>query len=745
MSSLPYVKALEAITNRCRTDITALKKDGKMIWTKQSLTPARMVAHLEGRGARGLCPIKAGERTCKVAVLDLDSHKGETPQSAMFKAASDIADRLFIDGVYAIAFRSSGGNGIHLYMLWNDEQDAYSIRKYLGGVLGELGLRNGAGGVAQGQVEIFPKQDYVPEDGNGSQFILPLAGKSVPLDLVVGLELDNDAVLDDAFWPISHGVPVIPRTLPVRTERAPVEMSAELAKLTGYVMALDPDLEYDSWLKVGMALHQATAGSDEGFAVWDDWSSEGTKYPSTEALRAKWDSFDDGRDGGVTANTLEMMARGVHYNADILDDFEVIEEHAIEPVKEKGTLQAATGEARKALPKFTYTKHGEIECTIGNVKKAIERPDLCGWEIKLDCFRDEIMRHDGKKWAQFTDADYTRLRLRLEKNGFKPVGRELMRDVVGEVADTNRFDSAIEWLNAIDPWDGVPRIDTFLCNYMGAENNEYVRAVGAYMWTALAGRVLEPGCQVDMVPILEGKQGVRKTSAVKAIVPHKELFCNVSFTEKDDDLARKMRGRLIAEIGELKGLHSRDLETIKEFIVRTDENWIPKFKEFGTTFPRRLIFIGTTNQAEFLADETGNRRWLPVHVEWCDVDRIKADRNQLWAEARERFKVAGIAYQDAERLAENVHEKYMMHDAWEEIFGAWLHAADLDGKSPASNEFLLISDILRDAYHFDTKQIKRGDELRIGKILRKAGYERAVRRVNGKPAKVWVPSVTLLV
>ncbi len=84
-----------------------------------------------------------------------------------------------------------------------------------------------------------------------------------------------------------------------------------------------------------------------------------------------------------------------------------------------------------------------------------------------------------------------------------------------------------------------------------------------------------------------------------------------------------MRGRLVAEIGELRGLNTKELESIKAFVTRTHENWIPKYREFATQFPRRLVFVGTTNEDEFLADKTGNRRWLPVEVSKVDVKAIK--------------------------------------------------------------------------------------------------------------------------
>jgi len=270
------------------------------------------------------------------------------------------------------------------------------------------------------------------------------------------------------------------------------------------------------------------------------------------------------------------------------------------------------------LPAFKRDKYGRIEATIENAVKAVACVDFCAMNIRFDSFRDEIMyaAAGDDVFATFSDADYSRLRIRLESKGFKPVGRELIRDAVGLVADNNPFDSAIAWLNAL-PWDGHPRVENFLRDCFGASDTDYVRAVSLYLWTALAGRVLSPGVKADMVPILVGDQGAVKSSSVAAMVPGVEFFTEISFSEKDEDLARKMRGRLIAEIAELRGLHTRELDSIKAFIARTHETWVPKYREFAVQFPRRLVFIGTTNQDEFLADETGNRRWLPVPGAGC--------------------------------------------------------------------------------------------------------------------------------
>lgn len=393
------------------------------------------------------------------------------------------------------------------------------------------------------------------------------------------------------------------------------------------------------------------------------------------------------------------------------------------------------------LPAFIRNeKTGQIKATIDNAAKAVMRPDFCGVQIRFDQFRDEIMfaPENSDQWQPFADADYSRLRITLERRSFEAVGKELIRDVVMLAADEQPFDSAMTWLESLK-WDGVPRIDSFFQHYFGVEPSAYCRAVSLYTWTALAGRVLAPGCKADMVPILVGPQGCGKSAGVAALSPDPSFFTEISFAEKDDDLARKMRGRLVAEIGELRGLHTKELESIKAFITRTHENWIPKYREFATQFPRRLVFIGTTNQDEFLADDTGNRRWLPLRVGRVLVEQLKTDVLQLWAEARETFKrLGGVQFHDAEVLAAGEHEQHTIKDAWLEIVENWLDAPDsLTDEVPRTREFLRAADVLRDAIGLDPRSIGKREEMRISNVLQNCGYKRAQRRVDGKKCKVW--------
>ena len=111
----------------------------------------------------------------------------------------------------------------------------------------------------------------------------------------------------------------------------------------------------------------------------------------------------------------------------------------------------------------------------------------------------------------------------------------------------------------------------------GYSDTPYTRAVGQYLWSALAGRVLCPGVKADMVPVAVGAQGARKSTAVAAMAPAPEHFMEADLSRSDDDQARLMRGKLVIELAELNGLRTREAEHIKAFVSRTHEHWTPKY------------------------------------------------------------------------------------------------------------------------------------------------------------------------
>jgi predicted P-loop ATPase len=150
------------------------------------------------------------------------------------------------------------------------------------------------------------------------------------------------------------------------------------------------------------------------------------------------------------------------------------------------------------------------------------------------------------------------------------------------------------------------------------------------------------------------------------------------------------------------------------------------------------VFIGTTNQNEFLADETGNRRWLPVNATFADRDAITADQLQLWAEARLKFIANGVMWSEAQALAGDAHAEHTVTDTWAESVEHWLNEPEFEGEIQRRATPIRTHDVLVGALNFVARDIQRVHENRVGRLMVALGFEKRVRRVDGRNTKVWV-------
>lgn len=694
---------------------------------KRKLKKEQLRDHIKGLYAVGLSPIRPGTDTTRVALFDLDNHSEQSIN--VRRIALELEGAAFDRGLLATSFTSSSGRGVHVYFVWDDDQDAASCIALLTQVLEDCLLLPGTGGLEKSQVEIFPKQASVDADSYGSMFILPYAFESEWLS---------------GSWQASQSVPVIPK---VDSRDTPDAGEVDPELLRSAVAALpNADVDYDEWRNTVFAIHAASGGTDAGLALAREWSSKSDKHDDEFLSERVWPYAKAGK--GITARTLLAKAHAAGWHDDIAVQFDDLgEEEKEQPLKQgdtNGDKKPAAVTKKQAkdvtLPGFARDSKGRIEATLVNIEAAL-RAAMPGGDLGFDSFTQQIMLRRGGEWQALRETANVAMRLELERKGFKPIAKEAFRDVLLKVAEETTFDSAQDWLHGLT-WDAVPRVEKFLTTYFGVIDSGYHRSVARYWWSAMAGRVCQPGIQTDMVPVLVGEQGTGKSTALTRMVPCREQLVEIDLTARDADLSRIMQGALIGEIAELRGLNSREDEHIKAFVTRTQEKWVPKYQEYPRVFDRRLLFVGTTNQTEFLSDHTGNRRWLPVRVGVIDRDRLEADRDQLWAEAHTLYREHGVLFQQAEKLAKVVQADFEIEDPWEVTIGRYLRDVQTDFRPESVTdvprvgvvETLVLSGVMP-----DVSRINRGHHMRLSRIMRRFGWEHVKFYEDGRQVRGYSP------
>jgi hypothetical protein len=236
-----------------------------------------------------------------------------------------------------------------------------------------------------------------------------------------------------------------------------------------------------------------------------------------------------------------------------------------------------------------------------------------------------LMHTIGDPLAQFdhrpvTDDDITILTEFLQKAGLRRISRDIVRDAVSARARENAFHPVREYLNALT-WDGKSRVRVWMTTNLGADLSAYTQSVGTMFLVSLVARVYEPGCKVDYMPVLEGPQGAMKSAACAVLGG--EFFSDcLPDVAAGKDVAQHLRGKWVIEIGEMHAMNRAESAQLKAFITRQVERYRPSYGRFEVVEPRQCVFIGTTNQATYLRDETGGRRfWFNMVAAWS-VDRL---------------------------------------------------------------------------------------------------------------------------
>ena len=419
-------------------------------------------------------------------------------------------------------------------------------------------------------------------------------------------------------------------------------------------------------------------------------------------------------------------------------------------------------------------KSGHVKNTLHNLTLILENdPNLKGvvFNQLLDGMeiKGEVpWKHPSKFWR---DADDAQLISYVDAH-YGTFSARNYDIAVTKVADDRAYHPIREFIESLPEWDKVPRVDTLLVDYLGAGNTAYVRAVTRKTLCAAISRVLRPGCKFDSMLVLNGPQGVGKSTLIAKLAG--EWFSdslNLGDT-KDKTAAEKLQGYWILEIGELAGLKKAEVETLRSFLSRQNDIYRAAFGKRATPHLRQCVFFGTTNaESGYLRDTTGNRRFWPVKTPGSGKKQswnlTHEEILQIWAEALMYVRQGEKLYlspemdalaKDEQREAmesderEGLVREYMdtlLPERWAEMdlferrnFLAGSDFGNLQEKGTVKRTSVSNMEIWCECFGKERANLRRTDSNELTGILARLGWKRAESKVRIPlygPQYVFVP------
>ena len=632
--------------------------------------------------------------------------------------------------------------------------------------------------IVAGQTQTFKDNDIGVEVFCGRQFFT-CTGKRWP-DTPDDVQPIADEVLEALRKLVKPERP--PHTAAPRPMAAQAGPQDLALRLESALLSLHPDMPHDDWVQIGMAIKAALG--DGGLRVWDYWSSRGTKYPGSEYLARKWQSF---RGTGVTEATVFKLAIDAGWRPprqpkpaapaarapappptgpmdapDLQDDAPELDEADL---GDDTTSTPSTGSApggrrkpRNNLPPaldallLRNTEGGVADCRENVFLVLKHHPELAGL-VGFDEFAHRVLKLRATPWGSeagewSTDDDYslgywlaTQLRLRVRAEATLVAG-------VAMAASDNKFHPVREYLDSLPAWDGIERLPFWLSECVGAADTTYTRLVGPWFIMNLVRRIREPGCQADYMIVLEGKQGKQKSTSLRTLVGRDEWFADTPIRIGDKDALLNLAGKWLYEIAELDSFSRAEITAVKQYLTSRIDRVREPFARRPTDRPRSCCFAGTTNQDEYSKDSTGARRLWPVACNGeIKLDKLAADRDQMFAEA-----IARLASDDAEKRrcwpTRDEEEKYLVPeqerreigDPWYERIASWV-----DSRAKFNSERV---DEVADMDSFTTQEIlthclgvpidridgARQMSTRVGIAMHKLGW---LKQRDAKGARLW--------
>lgn len=339
-----------------------------------------------------------------------------------------------------------------------------------------------------------------------------------------------------------------------------------------------------------------------------------------------------------------------------------------------------------------------------------------------------LLRPIGEPTSRFkpralTDVDVGELQVMIQRIALVRLGKDTIHQAVDIVAARRRFHPLRNYLNELD-WDGIPRILEWLTTYLGAEPTPYTEQIGEMFLISMVARVFAPGAKADHMVVLEGPQGVLKSTAC-SILGGEWFSDSLPDVSAGKDVSQHLRGKWLIEVAEMHAMGRAETSLLKSFISRTEERYRPSYGRREVTEPRQCVFVGTTNKDTYLRDETGGRRFWPVKAGRIDTESLIRDPDQLFAEAVDAYRGGKPWWPN-----KTFEQTYIMPeqgaryepDIWEESVAAFLKDKDQ----------VTIGEVARLALAMDMPRIGTADQRRITTVMETLGWERLPQDWRGK-------------
>lgn len=328
------------------------------------------------------------------------------------------------------------------------------------------------------------------------------------------------------------------------------------------------------------------------------------------------------------------------------------------------------------------------------------------------------------------DPDVVDIRLLLERENYQPQDRDV-RPAIDRVCRESAYNPVVDYLTPLK-WDGTKRLHRWMQTLLGAPDTPFVQLVGPKVLISAVARAMEPGCKVDTIVVLEGDQGLKKSSAIATLFGEEYTAESVSLFDQHSKMVMQMMGAWCVELAEFVAVIRKDMNAVKGLISMRSDRVVLPYAKSASTHPRRCIFFGTINPDDmgYLTDGTGNRRYWPVSVTKIDIAGIIQKRDHLWAEAYHLYREGERWWLDGDEniVAEAETSQRQEQDAWAPVLADKLGMLDEVTSDRALTELGIPHE----------RKDKRA-QMRVAKALKEIGFvSKTPKDRNGKTYRIWV-------